>query len=155
MTELIRQKTNDQCAIASIAMATGLDYDYVLNMGILTRNYTEGNGTHTASLVSSLGISYKSIYDHSRRTSNSFWEEVLWGRRALLTVKSINNEGGTHIVYWRYNEVLDPQNGNEDKNFFTSISKDMEIENAILICECPECEVKPKWNIARIEEEQA
>lgn len=152
--KLIRQRTNDQCAIAAIAMATGLDYDYVLNMGLLTGNYTNGNGTHTASLLNSLSVPYKSIYDHSKRISNTHWAEMLWGRRALLSVESINNEGGTHIVFWNYSEILDPQNGNEFdgvvKNFFTMISDNMKIQNALLICECPKCEVKPKWNITPI-----
>jgi hypothetical protein len=136
--ELVRQRTNDQCAIASIVMATGLDYDYVLNVATIARSYIQG--THTASLLNELNVGFRAVYDHGQRFGISVWRDFLYGRRAVLSVESLNNEGGKHLVFWDGYKVLDPQNGNTfdgvEKKFFTEISDNMVIETAYLICEC-------------------
>jgi hypothetical protein len=156
MPDLINQKTNDQCVIASVAMATGLDYDYVLNVASISGAYTSSSGTHASSILNHLDVCYKNVYDHNHRISNSFWREMLFGRRAILSVKSVNNEGGTHSIFWDGFKILDPQNGNTfddiEKKFFTEISDDMVIDSANLICECGcSTDMKPKWKVEKLE----
>ncbi len=39
---------------------------------------------------------------------NSFGAPLLWGRRALVQVKSKNYEGQSHMVFWNGRKVFDP-----------------------------------------------
>src|SRR5262249_28678854 len=38
----------------------------------------------------------------------AYFLKFTWGRRALVTVPSLNNEGGHHMVLWSGREVFDP-----------------------------------------------
>ena len=62
-------------------------------------------------------------FDHRGHYSSAFWAEILWGRRAILSVDSLNNEGGKHAIFWNGMKILDPQNGTVfdgiTKKFFT------------------------------------
>lgn len=40
--------------------------------------------------------------------STGFFRHLTWGRRAILAVPSLNNEGGFHSVYWNGSQVFDP-----------------------------------------------
>jgi hypothetical protein len=152
--QLINQRTQTECAIASVAMAFKLDYDYVLNIAYISNaKDNEDTGTHTHSLLNALKAEYRCVYDHNKKMGPGAWRDILCGRRAILSVDSLNIESGKHALYWNYNEVLDPQNGNvvngEPKKFFTSLD-DMQIETAYILCECGSCEPKQKWKIERI-----
>jgi hypothetical protein len=47
---------------------------------------------------------------------------LLWKRRALLSVDSLNIDGGSHMVYWDGTRIWDPNEGLEGKQHFKFIS---------------------------------
>lgn len=117
MTNLIRQKSNNDCVLAAIAMAAG------------KRQWHElWNSEDLESVKLSRGISdlepwleraglkentdYISIYVHS---DQRMVKALLWKRRALLSVESLNNNHGSHMIYWDGHRIWDPQDGVEGK----------------------------------------
>lgn len=119
MTQLIYQRTASQCAIATIAMATGRDYDEVLAAGMKSGAFSEDQGCRSlAEVLQELGYDYSFSNGHpvgdfvSRyrafETSPEFFRAFSWGRRAIMTVPSLNITDGDHSVYWDGREVFDP-----------------------------------------------
>lgn len=119
MADVLIQRTPYQCAIATIAMATGRDYDEVLRVGIETKAFVEGKGCcHEARILEALGFSNRFERGHAvgdfvcrRRgfeTSAEFFRQFAWGRRAVMTVPSLNIPDGHHSIYWDGWEVFDP-----------------------------------------------
>lgn len=51
-------------------------------------------------------VDYRRIYIH--RCDQNEVKALLWRRRAMLSVYSLNIEGGLHHVYWDGYELFDP-----------------------------------------------
>lgn len=117
--ELIYQRTPHQCTIATVSMATGRDYDEVLRIGLEDGCYVEGEGCRATSLLlEALGynnefqfgecvgdfISLRRDFAHSAES----FRLIAWGRRAILSVPSLNKAGGSHSVFWSGRELFDP-----------------------------------------------
>jgi hypothetical protein len=119
MTDLIRQRTPHQCAIATVAMATGWDYDEVLDAGLSSGGFTEDEGCrHYSKMLEALGYSYRFVngepvgdfvvLSRAYAISAEFFRSQAWGRRAILSVPSLAKPGGWHSVYWDGRQVFDP-----------------------------------------------
>lgn len=72
---------------------------------------------------------YRHIYVHGDNVG--IVKAMLWQRRAVLSVNSLNNNGGSHAVYWDGEKVYDPQEGIEGKIAFRFLSS-MVITNAYI-----------------------
>lgn len=117
VTTLVKQRTDVDCGVACLAMATGRDYDDVVaavgdafdpNLGL----------EQEQKALTRLGFTF--AYDKGepvgdvvclRRDwciSPAFFRRLLWGRRALVTVPSLNNVGGWHMVFFDGVWVHDP-----------------------------------------------
>lgn len=110
MTTLIKQRTGNDCALAAIAMAAGCtSWDQLWSDEDLVPIKDRGVGDLTLWLARAgyqRNVHYKGIYVHGL----SYHEDLvglLWRRRALLSVHSLNNEGN-HMVYWDGQELFDP-----------------------------------------------
>ncbi len=119
MIALIRQRTRHDCAICTIAMALDRAYDEVHAAGVESKGFDPEVGTRSEQgILKHLGLS--STYENGRavgdfidtrkgyETSTEAFRDRAWGRRAILTVPSLNIVGGWHSVYWTGSQLLDP-----------------------------------------------
>lgn len=109
----IQQRSNNDCALAAIAMAAGKerwsdlwtqdDLDAVIkSKGVSDLGpYLERAGIDSSK--------YKQVYTYNFPTEEL--ARLLWGRRALVSIASLNTESSNHLVYWDGTQVWDPQKG--------------------------------------------
>ena len=112
MFQHVTQKTNHDCALAAIAMAVGKTYDEAWT------------AEDTAKVVEAKGVASIDLWmDKQGLTHYKDWVEMqtyrddqcnlkflLKWRRALLSVHSLNNDCGYHMVYWDGTTLHDPSN---------------------------------------------
>lgn len=110
MTTLIKQRTNSDCVLAAIAMAAGKDYDELWTTDDVTKVVKDGGVSDEEPYMERAGfkkgVTYKRVspWDINQAHLKNF----LWGRRALLSIHSLNIPDGHHMVYWDGEEVFDP-----------------------------------------------
>lgn len=126
---IVRQKTLDDCAVCSLTMLTGLRYRqvkskigdcYVAGEGLYDvdtslRRLGFKQGCFVYKTVSGYPIEIYKDLDFKRmrkpsEISSEYFKECLWGRRALVTVPSLNFPSKYHMLYWHIDKVLDPSN---------------------------------------------
>lgn len=122
MTEMVRQHGDRDCFLCCMCMALGLSYEQMtqqVSPALVQRIQQEGTFSEDIALVMRLlgldtKVQVRSFYRHdpalSYGSSAEFARDMLWGRRALIQVKSLNVEGGRHIVYWDGEQLFDPSN---------------------------------------------
>ena len=82
---MIEQRTPHQCAIATIAMATGIDYDLVLKTGIESGTFVEGEGCrHEGELLEALGLSKR--YENGFAVGDFVYRHREWAYRQNIFV---------------------------------------------------------------------
>lgn len=120
MTDLIQQRTPHDCALACMAMLTGKTWEETnAIIGHLVEYEGERRGMKDKQeALELLGFSndYENgenvgTYSAMRRPyciSPEFFRSITWGRRALLSVPSLNNPGGWHMIYWDGAKLFDP-----------------------------------------------
>lgn len=111
---LIPQRTTTDCAICCLAMAFEVSYEDILERapGFGDREARGDNpGLHTAeelAVIHSFGWGARTFYKWwFEKNGGKFWKE-LKRRRAILTLPSLNIEGGYHSVFWDGARLLDP-----------------------------------------------
>jgi hypothetical protein len=122
---IVVQRNGTDCGVCCLAMATGLPYEEVLskltpeiyNPNLALGEPGSGMGDVDDALEC-LGLSseYKDGYqsgDFARWNrgfyiSPEYFRLMVWGRRALMSVPSLNHEGRWHMVYTDGKRVLDP-----------------------------------------------
>ena len=123
MTTLIQQRTPSDCALACIAMAAGAsswddvwtqeDADKIAGKGISPFDYSEW-GKRIG-----LRFDYCNIYAGMSQDIVRF---LLRGQAAILSVNSLNIDGGSHAVYWDGQRLWDPNEGVPGKTAFKHLS---------------------------------
>jgi hypothetical protein len=116
MTALIPQRADDDCTLCCIAMATGIAYERVLEVALETRlGYRRHGVPGTASalqVLSALGVRHTRSMAFKMRDDDGLpaapSAHVLWGRRAIVSVPSLNGFKGWHDVYWDGAHLFDP-----------------------------------------------
>ena len=111
MTKLIKQHTGSDCVLACIAMAFGRsDVLDVFTQEDIDRVVAK-NGTHVDTelekqgLVADVDFIDRSVYSG---TDQDTVKALLWGRRAILSVMSLNINNGQHAIYWDGEQIYDP-----------------------------------------------
>jgi len=117
MTLLIQQRTPSDCAICCMAMLTGRSYEDVL-AAVGDAFDPEKGMRYEQKALQRLGFSHayrngKPIGDIScqhrgYQVSPEYFLDFTWGRRALITVPSLNIADRHHMVYWDGNSLFDP-----------------------------------------------
>lgn len=122
MTTLVWQRQRADCAICCLAMLTGRTWEEV-RTAIGDAWHPRRGLIHSESAMERLGFAwglgstrpngYVVVVDARALIS----PPLLWGRRALLSVPSLNRKGW-HMVYWDGAKLLDPSLGRRNEDFF-------------------------------------
>jgi hypothetical protein len=156
---LVRQRLKSDCGVAAIAMFTGRAYEEVFAAARTTGkdNFDPKSGMSSVERVlEALGYHWENLGRHkdhpapnpdgpqfrslglsiaSWHINPKFYAKFFWGRRALLSIHSLNNvPEGRHLVYFDGNRVWDPQEGRKGKKFATKI-EDVVIVEAMIVQE--------------------
>jgi len=109
--EPLPQRAEDDCTICCIAMATGLSYEAVMAQAVKSSGgYRYGGTPGTMSpkgVLIDLGFAAKRLGCEGDGQGAGV-RSALWGRRAILSVPSLNGFKGHHDVYWDGHRVWDP-----------------------------------------------
>lgn len=113
---LIKQRHTKDCAIACLAMALGQSYDDFV-AGIPAEIYEEvlREGTFNPVMHRMLrennlveNEDYCHLFFGPAWGTVKYTKNLLWGRRAIISVHSKNIKDGSHYVYFDGEEILDP-----------------------------------------------
>jgi hypothetical protein len=117
MTKLVQQRNLTDCVICSLAMATDLSYETVLEKVGDLYDIKEGL-RYESKALNRLGFSNEyengqsigdfTTYYRGFYISPEFFLSTAWGRRALLSVPSLNFAGKWHMLYVDGRKVYDP-----------------------------------------------
>lgn len=137
LTELIKQQFDGKtqrkdCFLCSAAMALGWSYEGAWNKldDSLRDALSSGRGPvgdQCDKILIALGCDrvqvgarsgnpttepgdYFVLYIRPENASLGFVRNILWGRRALVQVRSKNYADEMHIIYWNGRELFDPTN---------------------------------------------
>lgn len=148
---LIKQRPGrGDCAVCCLAMLTGIPYDKVVKLIGNTYHPDKGMMDDDTALerlglrkkhipVKGLKgafhieyVDYKPLYGKPYELSAEYWVDQIWGRRALLSVPSLNYKNGSHMVYWHYDRLFDPSTKKTYKEF-----KELKPTEIVLFMEKP------------------
>jgi hypothetical protein len=104
----IPQRTDFDCAIAAIAMWSRMEYE-VVELLALQNGWNGSSGLLTGiqdKVLRALGIAPYPLMNN--------WTGV----PGLLSLPSLNNEGGAHAVYFDGQSIIDPQTGRDGKKAY-------------------------------------
>lgn len=109
---LVQQRSNYDCALACLSMASGVNYEHLFEKEFCERieKATTCTGLDLEEAYSRAGFTKQNMkvvyvgYNQSPIIIRS----LLWGRRALIQVPSLNYEGSEHFIFWNGKEILDP-----------------------------------------------
>lgn len=113
-----KQKTPNDCAIACFKMITGRRYNDVLKT--VGDEYEPGKGLRSVQIsLERLGFGDDDFFRHIRPflLSPEYFRRLAWGRKALLTVPSLNIKDGWHMVYYDGKKLHDPSTKKTYKRF--------------------------------------
>lgn len=108
---LIQQRLRTDCAICTIAMALGKEYDDVMAAAVASKAFKPEEGTRSEyAIIEHFGL--RQMVDfrclHRGQLAPEYFLHFSWGRRAIMAVPSLNIEKGFHSVFWSGSELFDP-----------------------------------------------
>lgn len=112
---LVKQRSKFDCALACLAMVSGKQYEELFDPEFCARieQKTTCSGDDLAEAYRRAGF----VKDKNMRViyigygaSVPVIRQMLWGRRAMIQVPSLNYEGSEHFIYWNGREIFDPSN---------------------------------------------
>lgn len=110
-----KQRATSDCFLCCIAMFADKDYEEIFNEKL--RQEIENEKGAYGEIIDNLCfvcagmekyIDYECVYTLNTKPADV--RSLLWGRRAILQVPSLNNEDSDHCVYWTGKELIDPSN---------------------------------------------
>lgn len=111
--KIIQQRNDNDCMLAAIATVLGREYDDLWTPAFVERVIAE-KGCNAGLSTEALAVAglkenrdYWHIYTHQ---SNAWTKALLKGRRAIISVNSLNNQHGSHAVAWDGANLLDVSN---------------------------------------------
>lgn len=110
---LVKQRTNYDCALAVLAMVSGKPYEELFDPEFCARIETKTTCTGDDLIEAYCRAGFERdknmrIIHVGYGVSPAIVRQLLWGRRAMIQVPSLNYEGSEHFVYWNGREILDP-----------------------------------------------
>jgi ABC-type bacteriocin/lantibiotic exporter with double-glycine peptidase domain len=126
MTKVVKQKTKNDCALACLAMVSGKNYDKIFKKSLIKAIEKAGTATgdNLDAAYKAAGYikdeTYKVLYT-AQDNANTV-RSMIWKRKALLQVDSLNYEGGMHLIFWDGEKLIDPSN-HQTYKFIKNIAK--------------------------------
>lgn len=109
--QLIKQRNSSDCMLAAIAMVVGKQYDELWTPEFVQR-VVDGHGCNDDLTAEALKIAGHRLgtdcWQVYTWTINGDTKRLLWGRRAILSVPSLNYQHGSHAIAWDGRTVYDP-----------------------------------------------
>ena len=111
---MIKQRYEFDCILACLAMASGNDYDELWDMSFIEKIETAHTctGDNLDEAFRRAGyikdVNMKCVYVNPHSVSSLAVRDLLWKRKAMIQVDSLNYERGMHMIYWTGTEILDP-----------------------------------------------
>lgn len=111
---MVKQRSEFDCVLACLAMASEKDYDSIFDEDFRQRIEISRtcSGDNLDEAIARAGFikseTVKCVY--VLNTNIHIIRQMLWKRKAMLQVDSLNYESGQHMVYWDGNELHDPSN---------------------------------------------
>jgi ABC-type bacteriocin/lantibiotic exporter with double-glycine peptidase domain len=112
--KIVKQKGESDCVLASLAMATGRPYSSLFKPAF-RKKIEAANGCYDSTLKEALkmagfveGKNALSIW--TQDLDKKYVQALIWKRKALIQVVSLNYAGGEHMIYWDGKELFDPSN---------------------------------------------
>ena len=117
MIKLVQQPTADTCTSACLSMITGINVNDVINDFHKKWKDQESNPSEFLSHEYVKHVVNKNVFDH----------HLEWGFVYLLTVPSLNIDGGLHHIIADLSGdlevIFDPNQGKESKRYYVGWSK--------------------------------
>ena len=119
MTKRINQKNPADCVVCCLAMYLGTTYkELLIRYPCLVERITNvrqgGVNLYEEQLMifaaTGKGMIHMQIHYDWDNTRQAEVMEMLAGKKAILSVRSLNVEDAAHAVFWDGNKVLDPSN---------------------------------------------
>jgi hypothetical protein len=111
--KIVQQRNDHDCMLAAIATVLEKEYDELWTPEFIQKVVDTKGCTHELSnqALSIAGLKehrdYWNVYTHQATDST---KALLRGRRAILSVNSLNNRHGNHAVVWDGENLLDVSN---------------------------------------------
>lgn len=125
--KFVQQPTPDSCTSACLAMLTGISVDTVIGE---FHHKWKSSATNCNPMTYLADNDFDCLVNH-----DPFNHRVKWGSVYLVTVSSLNIEGGLHhiVLDMRGNEeiVLDPNMGRSGKKYYTGWTQKSESTLAV------------------------
>lgn len=115
MTELVQQKSESDCMLACLAMASGREYLDIFDPTFVSR--VEAAQTCSGELLieaysragfvqnQNMWVVYVGV---GREVAVAAIRSLIQGRRAIIQVPSLNRDKAEHFVYWDGSTLYDP-----------------------------------------------
>lgn len=114
MIKLVTQPTDNSCVSACLSMISGIDIDKIMEV------FHDSYYNHETTIYAFLDLhNIPYLIPDAKLPEKNF----LWGGHTyLLSVPSLNIEGGLHAILVQYDGdklfIFDPQKGNSDKKYY-------------------------------------
>ncbi len=108
---MIKQRMPTDCAICTIAMATGRPYEDVMTAALQSEAWHPDKGMRAEyRVLEQLGFQQMKNFRlmHRGVLAPEFFLHFTWERPSILAVPSLNVEGLFHSVYWTGSALFDP-----------------------------------------------
>jgi hypothetical protein len=126
MIKVVKQRAVSDCVLACLAMASGKDYTTIFSKKLI-KSIEKAGGAHGDTLdqaYSAAGYvkdkTYTDVYTAQANVSTI--KALIWKRKAMLQVDSLNFDGGMHLIFWDGDKIIDPSNKQTYK-FIKNIAK--------------------------------
>lgn len=110
--KLIQQRNDSDCMLAALAMVLGREYDDLWTPAFVAKVQAAPGCTHDllreAWIIAGLKENRDVFSVYAGYDNFELVKKMLRGRRAVLSVPSLNNKDGHHAVAWSGTELLDP-----------------------------------------------
>lgn len=112
---IVKQKSDYDCVLAVLSMASGRKYEDIFSEEFRQRieDATTCTGDDLIEAYRLAGFekdkNMRSIYIGHNINPNVL-RQLIWGRRAMIQVPSLNHEGSEHFIYWDGYNIFDPSN---------------------------------------------
>jgi ABC-type bacteriocin/lantibiotic exporter with double-glycine peptidase domain len=111
---IVKQKGDSDCVLAVLSMAVNKPYSQMFKPKFCEAVEAADGCTQDllkkafklAGLVE--GENMRSLYTH--QLDKHYIAALLWERRAMIQVTSLNYRKGEHFIYWDGKELFDPSN---------------------------------------------